>query len=63
MTFMENLYTIIMIALVIFGALTVLAYYLGKKEGYDQAMDELERKQIKRGLASYPTNRSRRRRW
>lgn len=63
MTYMENLFVLIMIVLVMFGALVTLAYHLGKKEGYDQAKDDLERRQMRRGIANYPTNKSRRRLW
>lgn len=63
MTFEANVTVIIILATVLSGALMLLAYGLGKREGYDKAMDDMERRQIRHSLASYPNNKSRRRLW
>lgn len=61
MTGMENMFSLAIIALVMVGVLVVLAYYLGRKEGYEKALDEMDKEQRRRGLANYSGKKSRRR--
>lgn len=61
MTGMENMFSLAMIALVMVGVLVVLAYHLGRKEGYEKALDEMDKEQRRRGIANYPAKKSRRR--
>lgn len=44
MTYTENVFAIVIAALILFGAMCILCYQLGKAEGREQAKEELERK-------------------
>ncbi len=57
----ENIFVIVIMGLILFFAMIVLAYQLGKAEGRAQAKDELERRQMRRSLINYPARSSRRR--
>ena len=58
----DNVFVIVIIALVIIAAFILLAYWLGVHEGYDRARDELEAINRRRGVTNYVSNRNGRRR-
>ena len=58
----DNVFVIVIIALVMIAAFILLGYWLGVHEGYDRARDELEAINRRRGVTNYVSNRNGRRR-
>lgn len=57
MTYTENVFVLVMIVFVFFGAMCVLCYQLGKEEGREQAKAEMDAKQRKKGPCYTRTGR------